>query len=211
MPRIFEAKKQKEQGLGGGRSKVWCLLKAHTEQPGLFPNLMMQNQKASVRTYAGSFGSLEETNSDVEMETGNSRNFSKGVALDEPSGGFSSSIFSLPSPFSWEVRNEAGDGLRSKSLMWFADEGTQVLLTKTARPMSSRWSVAQEGHPLHCRPQQVGAGRERRDKHHLILSPLLFFKVYCIQVPLEGHHGTLFSESCIKLTDVNFTKHGEST
>lgn len=68
-----------------------------------------------------------------------------------------------------------------------------MLLTKTARPTSSRWSVAQEGHPLHCRPQQVGAGRERREKHHLILSPLLFFKVYCIQVPLEGHHGTLFS------------------
>lgn len=145
------------------------------------------------------------------METGSSRNCSKGVALDEPSGGFSSFLFFLPSPFSWEVRNEAGGGLRSKGLMWFADEGTQVLLTKTACPTSSRWSVAQERHPLHRRPQQVGAERERREKHDLKLSPPLFFKVYCIQVPLEGHHGTLFSESCIKLTDITFIKHGEST
>lgn len=51
-----------------------------------------------------------EENSHVGTETASSRSCSKGVASDEPPGGFTTSIFFLSLLFSQEVRNGASGG-----------------------------------------------------------------------------------------------------
>lgn len=127
----LRGKETETKGLGGGRSKGGGVQSSHKTEWGLFPRLMTHSQKvaeAPMWMCAGKFRSLMGKKTLMwEWKLPVLGPCSKGVALDEPSGGFPTSTFFLSLLFSWEVRNGAGGGLCTlrSNVVWWETETQQ--------------------------------------------------------------------------------------